>query len=421
MDHGWIQSYLRQIYCIMLLSIPCVWISSYLLILCPLSPPSLSPSSFMIYVQRLLLFLLFLFLILLLFPLLCTPPGWRHTLVWRVAKKAGLLAPTDPSLRLHHLQEENSARLEAALSYLSSLAALPTPSSPWLTIAVVTRDRQSPQGWRPAYLPQSLAAYLREAGQAAGEVGVVVCDVQVEGTQPEMELVSGLVPVVARRQEAPGPPGLHRLEREKQDYVFCLREAARWHNSSQAVLVVEDDSLPLPGLVHHLRDLLARRSRSTTAFIKLFHPVELQGYLQPEPHRWVEWVALALLLLLLQHALLRTDLPLTSSFSLPRLLLTMILLEVVGRQTLLPLRPTYSLVPAPSCCTPANLYPAPSLPALLAALETTTCGPGLAKDFALVEVVSSLGRQAWAVQPNLVRHVGVVSSLHAGVNLAVQD
>ena len=71
---------------------------------------------------------------------------------------------------------------------------------------------------------------------------------------------------------------------------------------------------------------------------------------------------------------------------------------------------------------------------MLTFLKSTRCGPGLAKDFALVKmlkeqvfcVTSIVSTQnphqkldAWAVEPNLVSHIGAVSSLARGVNLNV--
>ena len=96
--------------------------------------------------------------------------------------------------------------------------------------------------------------------------------------------------------------------------------------------------------------------------------------------RWLEWLALSLLLLLLQHLLPPHPRP-----TIPCLLLAMLLLEVVGRPSLLPLRP-HSLVPAPHCCTPANLYPGPTALRVAEALSNIICGPGMPKDYALVKV-----------------------------------
>ena len=75
---------------------------------------------------------------------------------------------------------------------------------------------------------------------------------------------------------------------------------------------------------------------------------------------------------------------------------------------------------------------------MLTFLKSTKCGPGLAKDFALVKLLKEQvffchghtlvivyiqnppqKLEAWAVEPNLVSHIGAVSSLARGVNLNV--
>lgn len=68
-------------------------------------------------------------------------------------------------------------------------------------------------------------------------------------------------------------------------------------------------------------------------------------------------------------------------------------------------------VPAPDCCTPANLYPRHSLARLLDLLDKVTCGVGYPKDFALVDIVREAGLDSLYLQPNIVKHIGAVSSL----------
>ena len=55
-----------------------------------------------------------------------------------------------------------------------------------------------------------------------------------------------------------------------------------------------------------------------------------------------------------------------------------------------------------ACCTPANVYPRPSLAWVLAEV---TCGPDLPLDVALVEVVKSAGLEALYLQPNIQSNV----------------
>ena len=82
----------------------------------------------------------------------------------------------------------------------------------------------------------------------------------------------------------------------------------------------------------------------------MFHPERLQGYLNPEPQRWVEWLSVSLMLVWAGHWLMTwiRSRSLVSCMSWRRLVLStfmmMFALEVIGRQTLLQLLPLYNLV-----------------------------------------------------------------------------
>lgn len=365
-------------------------------------------------------------LLTVLLPILSLQFGLKFTLYSRLATYYGILQESDEEL-LVNIKAANSARVLDSESYLASLdwsQGQVTSSEVGLVICIVTLSRETRDGYNPHYLLQSAAAFHREVAAYSGDLGVtlLLCDVEDQDRKhPDLDSLAAIFPVLTRRSSERGShrKGIHKLEKEKQDYTFCLEEAARQHNRSRAVLMVEDDSLPLPGLLRNIGDILARRSRHNTAFIKLFHPEHLLGYIQPEPHRWVEWVSLALLILTLDYLVFHRPRPSLATLLL-HLLLVMLLLEAVGRQTLLHLRPNYYLVPAPECCTPANLFPSPSIPRVLASLANITCHGGLAKDYALVEMVRRTGLESWSVQPSLVRHVGAVSTLHTDVNVRIQ-
>jgi len=378
-------------------------------------------------------------LLLLSLPFLSVQFGLEFTLYSRLTAYYGIFQYTDEEL-LGIIKTANTARVQDSQSYLASLnsrhsqtdsrqsqtvsrQSQTVPPSVDLVICIVTLSRETNDGYRPQYLLQSAAAFHREVATYSGNmvVSLVLCDVEEEsGNHPELETIQGVFTVITRRHSHTGDTrkGMHRLEKEKQDYSYCLEEGARIYNGTKAVLMVEDDTLPLPGLIRNLGNILEHRNNNNTAFIKLFHPPRLLGYIQPEPHRWVEWVCLALLILTLDHLVFHRPRPSPTTLLL-HLLLVMLLLEAVGRQTLLQLRPNYYLVPAPECCTPANVFPSSSIPKVVTALANITCKAGLAKDYALVSVVKSTGLEAWSVQPNLVTHVGAVSTLHTHINVHI--
>ena len=87
-----------------------------------------------------------------------------------------------------------------------------------------------------------------------------------------------------------------------------------------------------------------------SAFVKIFthyHPQDLLGYLQPEPHRLLEWLALSSLVVFLYHLVKKGSITNTRKrlqTYLLQIILVMSLLEVLGRQAFLNILPIYSLV-----------------------------------------------------------------------------
>ena len=76
---------------------------------------------------------------------------------------------------------------------------------------------------------------------------------------------------------------LCRYEKEKRDYAFCLREAA---HDVKFVLIIEDDALPAKESLPVVSRLVTGQWTSRFGspingewlYVKLFHPIHLQGY-----------------------------------------------------------------------------------------------------------------------------------------------
>lgn len=172
--------------------------------------------------------------------------------------------------------------------------------------------------------------------------------------------------------------------KEQLDYAFCLRQALRkCPPHTRYVLALEDDALLRPEFDPLLRHLVferlprAHRSdvedtrRQTAAtlesigYVKLYHPMRLSGYFNPEPSNVAELLALSLLLALVLFFLssctsaCRRVVPRTRLLG--SLIVGVVLVVVMSRQALVPLRRAhpslYQLVSAPSCCFPAVLFP----------------------------------------------------------------
>ncbi|XP_068178491.1 post-GPI attachment to proteins factor 4-like [Antennarius striatus] len=376
----------------------------------------------------------------------CSAPRWSSPAVQLLVLSAGTLCALLPlcrrlpfsyfylrSVYLDAMSEEalqdGFRRGQDALRFWRGVPASPsgfrdvTPR-PELLVAVVTARRR--EGGELHYLlrvMQQLRVLLEDCGpRRCAEV--LVCD--VEGgplDNPDAARLEGHFQVIRRTpQEQERDRGrVNTFEREKRDYVFCLRRA--WQLAApRNLLVLEDDALPGRDFFAVVRDLLGRSFAAHTLYVKLYHPERLQRYWNPEPYRLLEWVGLgvvgasALLLALPRWnpcALAFTPCP---AHLLLLTLYFMAAAELLGRHYLLEARrlspQLYAVSPATECCTPAMLFPGNASQRAAAYLEGVACSKGNAKDTALYRLARARpGEHAHSVEPNLVAHIGAYSSV----------
>ena len=97
------------------------------------------------------------------------------------------------------------------------------------------------------------------------------------------------------------------------------------------------------------------------------------------------------------------------------ILFTMYILVSTGRPHWLAARKISvhlsSVVSAPGCCIPATLFPHNHLDRLIEYLEAVQCNQLFPIDLALDKFADDRGLQKLLVIPNLVKHIGFVSSL----------
>ena len=90
---------------------------------------------------------------------------------------------------------------------------------------------------------------------------------------------------------------------------------------------------------------------------------------------------------------------------------------MVGRQYIMEWRRiskfTYRVVPAPDCCSPAILYAADKAKQLSAYLKTKTCSSSYPIDLAMDEFAKVNNYKKYLVEPNLLQHIGMFSSIKA--------
>lgn len=325
--------------------------------------------------------------------------------------------------------QQSLQRGQDALSFWKQRSAEPPAFrnlslNPELLVTVVTARREEARDYH--YLLQvmrQLSAILPSCGQRRC-AEVLVCDVE-HGPQQNQDasLLEAQFKVIRRspEEQLQNWEQINTFEREKRDYVFCLRRGWALLRPRNMV-VLEDDALPTPDFFRVITHLLSRRFSRQTLYIKLYHPERLQRYWNPEPYRLLEWVGLGLVLATALLLRCPSWSPRCFSFTLSwahLLFFTLYFMaaaELLGRHYLLEVRrlspQLYAVSPATECCTPAMLFPGNSSLRVAEYLDASFCSKGKAKDTVLYRLVRTLpGERAHSVEPNLVTHIGAFSSV----------
>lgn len=311
-----------------------------------------------------------------------------------------------------------------------------------ISIITISRNRHRLDNYEPFYLTQAVSTFLRILNNTKDlhlTYGLFLCNVDpYPSTYLEIKNMSSLkIPVFQRFQTDIQNTNFwrdnslsKRLEKEKQDYVFCGQKMLDQNVSH--VFLVEDDALPdndlLPVtdsvLVRHVinQSNLHRPHRDVT-YIKFYHPSEHLGFISYEVERIPELLGLSSilsLLLTILYTYIRPKMK-TNFCSIWFILLIYfaLVLLCIGRQALLELRRIstllYQVVPAPSCCTPGMLYPRNGMIEVINYFSSITCEEGFGKDIALEKFKKNERKTALMVQPNLFTHVGMYSSLRNSI------
>ncbi|KAH3789895.1 post-GPI attachment to proteins factor 4-like isoform X2 [Dreissena polymorpha] len=308
-----------------------------------------------------------------------------------------------------------------------------------LAISVVTVARTSKyHNYTGHYLPQTVARLLEiisvsEELMERTPVHLSVCNVDFKANaHSDIKLLPVWIPVSQRFKIEPNKTDLTQnelIDKEKNDYVFCINKSLELNFSY--VMIVEDDALANANLFDVLKrffvserfaytDEIIFNPISNYAFLKLYHPERLLGYFGFDAERIPELVSLSIILTTLT-LLIRTIVQ-GSAFNhfylchaINAFLMFLLGIMVIGRSNINALR-TYSdylyyITPAPSCCSPAILFPRAGAVTIVTRLEPMTCKAGFAKDSAIDQIVKEDRLQTRLVQPNLFQHIGHYSSL----------
>ena len=280
---------------------------------------------------------------------------------------------------------------------------------------------------RPAhthYLTQVVASLVPQI--ADGESVFTVYNAEGSTHQEAMNL-SRIVPVETFSKHDSAKKS--KYVKEKEDYTRALEWCSK--KQSQFSVIFQDDALPPKYFMDRLKFILQYRVRTSTekwAFLKLYYPEKWEGW-SKEWQIILELIATsslgAIILVLITHfiqsLIIKTmeldtfsiGVKLTLAF-----LLVLFALLTLGRPHWLALRNVSqhfsSVVVAPGCCIPAVVYPQMHLSSLIAYLEKTECSRAFPVDLALDKFAHDNNLDGLLVVPNLVKHIGFLSSLGKG-------
>lgn len=240
-------------------------------------------------------------------------------------------------------------------------------------------------------------------------------------THKEAMSLSRIVPVISKRKDK----NLLRsnFDKARQDYLFALQWCSR--RRATFTVIFEDDALPSADFLSRLRFILKRRmdaDERNWAILKLFYPEKYQGW-GNEFHLIAELLGLSVTGGLVLTVLVYCGETLVGGSKQVNWLLLMIcsilftiyILVSTGRPHWLAARKISvhlsSVVSAPGCCIPATLFPHNHLDRLIEYLEAVQCNQLFPIDLALDKFADDRGLQKLLVIPNLVKHIGFVSSL----------
>ena len=335
----------------------------------------------------------------------------------------------------------NSTKLHGMLQAMSGGLHSHHPSERLdLAIAIVTISRNTHRldKYEPRYLTQVAATLLRLLNEAHSRgflfsVKVAVCNVdRVPQLYKEAKSLKDVLPSYERFDEKTKPPLTltHTLEKEKQDYVFCM-ESALNESNARYVMIIEDDALPHDDmftviehtLAEHPVDVDGEHTHQPPLYFKFYHPERLLTFISLEVERLPELFALGAtfgsILAFFYYISLNVRSQKTvhiyqiwGCFTVYVILLFL----SVGRTNLLEIRRLfpphfYEYSPAPSCCTPALLFTNHGARTIASHLKSVTCKNHYGKDTAMADYMYDNNAKAYLIQPNLVSHIGMYSSL----------
>jgi len=305
-----------------------------------------------------------------------------------------------------------------------------------LAITVITSYRNSSKlNYNGQYLLQTVAKLLDIMNNTLmSEVPIYfsVCNIDLYPDEhQDIKLLPKWIPVYTRYSETNSSTKHltynELLNKEKEDYVYCLNQVS--NQTASYFLVLEDDAFPHDNVFTVLSQLMVSKRHLTSngvyipslqdvTYVKLYHPERLIGYIAFDYERIPEFISLSVIftaVCLLICSFVITSSRITARAVYVTFLYTALVVLALDRHTLIEVRRIsdhlFYMTPAPSCCSPAILFPRKGAQLMIRELTPLKCKKGFAKDTAMETIVKRLRLDARLVQPNLFTHIGHFSSL----------
>ncbi|KAK6174108.1 hypothetical protein SNE40_017446 [Patella caerulea] len=198
-------------------------------------------------------------------------------------------------------------------------------------------------------------------------------------------------------------------------------------------LLIEDDAYPEDALFSVLEHMIDNRIENKFAefksmdrnvtYVKFYHPPRLLGYYSLEVERIPELLSISVLFGTIMCGIY-PYLFSKSKYSMNKMWFLFIVYSclvaiAIGRQSIMEFRRIskhlFQVTPAPSCCTPALLFPQHGGQKVVEYMQNVKCRNKYAKDMLLEDVKRKHGLVGLLVQPNLFKHIGLYSSLRSKV------
>lgn len=310
---------------------------------------------------------------------------------------------------------------------------------------IITKRRESCSGrefkCEPHYLQQVIAALdedmnvfgSRNSDNIRNFVPIVICNVEKNfNEQLDFSLVRDQFPVILRfDNESSSGGSTNARSQETMDYAFCLESTLKL-SAPKYLLVLEDDAVAFKGFfenIFYILDYRVERKISQNSiseterwgWIKLYYP-ELWSGFGLEKSKIMELISVAVFgagcSYLTALALIRPKpyFSFTLPFSMVGATFLVLLVLVMSRQTFLEMRRLHSFFYRISsdlgCCTPAVLYSSKWIPEIVQYLRSSQCNRcHLGVDLALSDFSKQNHLPCHLVEPSLVRHIGMHSTL----------